>query len=199
MIEQQVLHIVSWAIDCLKKTGQEELVSYATAHFGTSWPLVFARDHFVKLTHDLDVARQSLEYIHNVMDGLKNQEQWASLVGRQEIRIMDLSKAIESRMLLIIQHPAYRFQVELKEIDYVQEQRRRQERELEAQRRAEKERQLQHEKEMKERQRRHEREMLEEKNRKQREKDERKQNAKNQFLQQALANPNANIEVIGNI
>lgn len=194
----------------LAKDNPDELVWYAAAHFGTSWPLVLARDHFVKLTGDLETARHSLDYIRKNLAGISNQEGWASFLYLQEQHIVNLSKAIEIRMATIIQYPTYSFQVELKEHNHAQEQRQKYEKELEQQRRKELERQRQHEKEMLaeqqrrherelEAQRRHEKEMQEARDRLERDKEEQRQKAKNELLQQALAKPNVNVDVSGNI
>lgn len=96
-----------------KFSGEKELFSFITAHFGTSWPLVLGREHYMKLTTSLEAARQLLMVAY---DEARGKSEYSGLIRQCEKlrqKIVDLAATIEPRVTTIANHEKYHFQVRL--------------------------------------------------------------------------------------
>ena len=95
-------------------TSSEELVSYINIRFGTSWPLVFAREHLMQLTEGIEEVLHLLRLIHQDVEGDCLWE-ITTKCKELEVRVQTLTHALEVRMNLVFCHKDYQFQVRLYE------------------------------------------------------------------------------------
>lgn len=92
----------------------EELVSYINVRFGTSWPLVLAREHIMNLTNGIG---EVFGLVDLVRQDLADDASWSMTTKCKELegRAGTLVRALELRMNLIASHRDYQFQVGLYE------------------------------------------------------------------------------------
>ncbi|MBD3231386.1 hypothetical protein GF322_01855 [Candidatus Dependentiae bacterium] len=95
--------------------SEDLLIKCIIAKFGTSWPLVLARNYFEFATCSLKNARVSLD---KARKEIKNDPSYSKLLQKikdLEENIKILIDLITERMSLLISHPDYKFQVKLYE------------------------------------------------------------------------------------
>ncbi len=106
-------------------TSEEYLISHVTARFGTSWPLVIAREYLMTMSRNLLDARSLL---NNAYQEAQNNTSYTSLcVQCQQLqqKISYIAPIIEKRLLVITRNEKYDLQIQLYE-RHIEEERRRQ-------------------------------------------------------------------------
>lgn len=110
-------NIVRWVESdsvLMREFTSDELVSYINARFGSSWPLVLAREHVMSLTRGID---EVFNLVARVRQDLEEDDSFGFSTKGQEFerKACFLMRALELRMNLIINHKDYQFQVKLYE------------------------------------------------------------------------------------
>jgi hypothetical protein len=104
---------------------EPEIFPHITTRFGTSWPLVAAKEHLVKLASDLAAAQ---ELILQVNQESKGRSEYVDFMDKLSVLpkiILDLTKNIEERVAVITNRRDYASQISLYE-SYKQDERRQQ-------------------------------------------------------------------------
>lgn len=173
----------------------EELVSQATIHFGTDWPLVLAREYFVEKVKNLKNAYASLKSI--MVKIIKNPEleYVTNSVNADQECALQLIDIINAKVASLIHHLSYQEQVYLHEksiSDGKLLEHRQKMQELEYK---ENEKRRQHEKDLKQSEIRAERDRQYEELRQR----EREIELKQKILEKSIANNNSAITVNGKV
>ena len=93
----------------------EELISHVNARFGSSWPLVLAREHCMSMASSLNSVLSSLQSAYYEA---KESPEYATLCNNIQTlqeKIDKLAKRIEVRVNVIVGSQEYQFQVKLYE------------------------------------------------------------------------------------
>jgi len=99
-------------------SSPKDFESHVSARFGTSWPLVMARNHMNRMLESLAQAYQLLEHSHNEAQGTARYGDLPHRCKEMQGKIGMIRQAIDDRMDLIVGnqlHERYQFQVQLYE------------------------------------------------------------------------------------
>jgi hypothetical protein len=89
---------------------QADLINYINTHFGTSWPLVLARDHIINLTQSLETSSKSIEHI---VGDITEKDFPGMITACKELgdKTQLLITMLADKINVILKHPDYNFQV----------------------------------------------------------------------------------------
>lgn len=93
----------------------EEIISHVNGRFGTSWPLVLARNQFMTMRNSLATAYSLLSASSNEAAGKLEYGDLCARCKAQQDKIAILADKIEQRLNVLVNDSAYQFQVSLHE------------------------------------------------------------------------------------
>lgn len=99
-----------------------EIVSHANGRFGTSWPLVLARDHCMTIRNSLSTAYSLLSAANSEAMGKIEYGDLCARCSAQQDKIQAMADLLEQRVNAVVEHESYQFQVKLHE-EYLEQQR----------------------------------------------------------------------------
>lgn len=100
---------------CNEFATHEALFSHSTARFGTSWPLVIARERYTTIKHNLDTARVLLNQAIQEAQGNSKYFTLCNQCTQLSQTINQIEKTIEPRINAITKNEKYDLQTQLYE------------------------------------------------------------------------------------
>ncbi|MCK4650874.1 hypothetical protein KAT08_01740 [Candidatus Babeliales bacterium] len=108
-----------------------DLIKYVNVRFESSWPLVLAKRCFIRMRSCLKDSSDLLCMVYDEAKNDKNLKNICKKCKKLDKKIDDILKLIEDRIVVIIEHRNYNFQVSLYQ-KHEEEERKRRQRERES-------------------------------------------------------------------
>ncbi len=99
-----------------------EIINHANGRFGTSWPLVLARNHCMTIRNSLSTAYSLLSASNSEAMGKFEYGDLCARCCTQQNKIQVMTELLEQRVNAVVENESYHFQVKLHE-EYLEQQR----------------------------------------------------------------------------